>query len=137
LLSDSDIGYAGSNLGYNKNSWNNPGTNDIEAWSYHDLYEDEITGVKGLGIDSVWDCQINHYRGYWWEDIEYFGYARYFELLGWDADSWDDYDLTPETEGMYWDDLTKEQQAAATQLCYHRDLWDEISIQYWDPLLSE
>ena len=114
-------------------SWNNPGTHDLEAWAHHNLYDAEQAGARALGMDaSMWDCSVNHYAGFWWEDLEYYGQASYFRLLGWDADAWDTHDLEPETEDLYWDDLTQVQQAAATQLCYHRDLWDEISLQYWE-----
>ena len=42
------------------------------------------------------------------------------EILGWDEDSWDNDGDAPDTEDMYWDELTPEQQAAAVQLCYFR-----------------
>ena len=113
-------------------TWNNPGTADVEAWSYHDLYEKETVGVLELGMDDeMWDCHVNHYYGYWWEDIEYYGYDLYFAALGWDVDSWDNDAQMPKTEDMYWDELSLAQQAAATQLCYFRDLWDSVSIPEW------
>jgi len=132
LLSDNDRIHATNNLGYDQNTWNNPGTADVEAWSYHDLYEKETVGVLELGMDDeMWDCHVNHYYGYWWEDIEYYGYDLYFSALGWDVDSWDNGAQMPKTEDMYWDELSLAQQAAATQLCYFRDLWDSVSIPEW------
>mmetsp|Transcript_11354 Transcript_11354/g.17998 ORF Transcript_11354/g.17998 Transcript_11354/m.17998 type:complete len:128 (-) Transcript_11354:176-559(-) len=123
--------HATSNLGYDRKGWNKPGTNGVEAWSFHDLYENEMVGAQGLGIDDeMWDCHINHYDGYWWEDIEYYGYAQYFNELGWSAEAWDNGEH-PETEDLYWDELTSKQQAAAAQLCWHRDLWNEESIPMW------
>ena len=114
-------------------TWNNPTNADIEAWSYHDLYDNELAGVQALGMnDETWDCHINHYFGYWWEDVEYFGYDEYFTVLGWDVKSWESEAPRPETENMYWDDLTPDQQAAAAQLCYFRDLWDMVPIPNWE-----
>ena len=113
----------------NFKTWNEPGSAAVEDWSYHDLYEEEIVGLDGLGISGdTWDCHINHYFGYWWQDIVYYGYDQYFEVLGWDVNNWDSSGELPETEDMYWDELTKEQQDAASQLCYFRDLWDGVSI---------
>lgn len=49
-------------------------------------------------------------------------------LLGWSANSWDNNGQLPDTEDMFWDELTPKQQAATTQLCYFRDLWDSVLI---------
>jgi len=112
----------------NFKTWNEPGSAAVEDWSYHDLYEEEIAGLKGLGISGdAWDCHINHYFGYWWQDIVYYGYDQYFAVLGWDVNNWDSGEL-PATEDMYWDELSPEQKEAASQLCYFRDLWDGVSI---------
>ena len=87
-----------------------------------------MAGAQGLGIDEeMWDCHINHYSGYWWEDIVWMGLDQYFTILGWDAGNWH-YDETPETEDMYWDELTVKQQMAATQVCFFRDLWNTVPI---------
>ncbi|KAL7525331.1 hypothetical protein ACHAXR_000959, partial [Thalassiosira sp. AJA248-18] len=118
-LGGSDLSYASNNLGYDRDTWNLPGTGDIEAWSYHDLYDIEVAGAQGLGIDSeMWDCHINHYFGYWWEDIEYYGYDEYLTGLGWKVESWDNCAPAPDSEDKYWDELTPRQQAGATQVCY-------------------
>ena len=37
----------------------------------------------------------------------------------------------PETDDMYWDDLTSEQQQAAGQLCFSKELWDEVPLPDW------
>ena len=75
-----------------------------------------------------WDCHINHYEGYWWDDMVYYGYDEYYTVLGWNANNWDNNGELPESEGLYWDQLTPEQQAAASQVCYFRDLWDGVSL---------
>ena len=107
------------------------GTNDIESWSYHDLYAGEISGLDSLGIsDAQWDCWINHYMGYWWEDIVSEGLEEYFTELGWDSSLWDE-GLEPPSEDKYWDELTLLERAAARQLCYTNDLWDGIPMAQW------
>lgn len=133
LLSDKEMEFARENLGYSRKTWNDPSTATIEKWSYHDLHDDEIAGVEGLSMtDEAWDCHVNHYFGYWWEDVEYYGYSEYFVALGWDAESWDGDATPPDTEDLYWEELTARQRAAATQLCYFKDLWDVISIPDWE-----
>ena len=93
----------------------------MEDWAFHDLYETERNGIVGLGMnEDVWDCHVNHYFGFWWEDIVKFQLDKYYSVLGWDEDSWDNDKDAPHTEAMYWDELTPEQQAAAVQLCYFR-----------------
>ena len=133
MLSDTDKGYAKDNLSYDKTSWNVPGTNSVEGWSFHDLYDDEVEGALHLGLDSdTWDCHINHYYGYWWEDLEKDGHDRHFSVLGWNEDMWDNETSYPETDYMYWDELSPAQQAAAEQVCYFRELWDMIDITNWE-----
>ena len=79
----------------------------------------------------MWDCHINHYFGYWWKDIERRGLDQQFALLGWNIDIWDNEATEPDTEDMYWDELTREQQAAAARVCYNRDLWDTVPLPQW------
>lgn len=131
-LSDSDRTASQDSLGYSKYSWNNVGTNDIENWRYSDLYSDEAAAVDGLGIDSdQWDCHINHYIGYWWNDIENLGIDIYLFVLGWTEESWDHDGSKPESNDMYWNDLSAIQQEAARQLCYSEELWDVVPMVYW------
>lgn len=51
--------------------------------------------------------------------------------MGWTEKAWDEYDDPPESDGKYWPDLTPEEQAAAFEVCYFREVWDEVSLQYW------
>ena len=96
------------------------------------MYSNELAGAQGLGItEAMWNCHVNHYTGLWWEDIERYGYDQYFIALGWTVDSWDNGAHAPETEDLYWDELTPEQRAAATQLCYTREVWDSVPISDW------
>ena len=76
------------------------------------------------------DCHINHYLGHWWEDLEELEVAQYYAILGWNIDSWDEELYIPETEDMYWDELTSEQQQAAGQLCFSKELWDRVPLPW-------
>ena len=58
----------------------------------------------------------------------------YFNMLGWNQESWDggDEDNVPETESMYWEELSQEEQEAARQICYSAELWNGIAILNWE-----
>ena len=119
-------------LGYTPQIWNRPGLYQLESWAFYELHEDEQSGAEGLGInEAMWDCHINHYHGYWWQDLQALNLDQYFIALGWNATMWDEGDSTPDTNDMYWDELIQEQQAAATQVCFTQDLWDEIPLPEW------
>jgi len=133
MLSDIDQSYAVDKLEYSQNTWNNPGSNSVEEWSFHDLYDSEVEGALGLGLDSeAWDCHINHYYGYWWSELVEKGIDRYYSVLGWDEDKWDNGTSPAETEGMEWDDMSEEQREAAEQVCFFRELWNGLPIPQWD-----
>ena len=124
-------------MGYTQETWDIPGSNELEGTSYVDLDNNEKTGVMtllGLTAEEVYDCHINHYHGYWWADLVESGYDIYYALLGWNEDSWDNDGDAPNTEDMYWNELTIHQQVAAGQICYFRDLWDGISIPEWEEM---
>lgn len=61
LLSDADKA-SGTTLGYTLETWNQPGSNAIEALSYFTIgqtNEQQIAAIGGLGMDEVsWDCFI-------------------------------------------------------------------------------
>ena len=40
-------------------TWDRPGTSDLEYWKYADLYDDEKIGAEALGIDEdMWGKRI-------------------------------------------------------------------------------
>ena len=123
---------AQNSLGYSKYSWN-VFDNDIEKWAYADLYADEATAVDNLGINrDQWDCWINHYIGYWWSDLELLGITTHLQVLGWNEGMWEGNGNIPETENMYWDELSAAQQAAANEICYSEFTWDRIPLKQWE-----
>ena len=110
-----------------------PGTSDLENWRFADLVDNEQAAAGGLGInEAMWDCHINHYKGYWWQELEQL--QQYFVLLGWDMSMWDDGVSTPETHGMKWYELTANQRAAAKQVCFSKALWNASSLTEWTSL---
>eukprot|EP00581_Thalassiosira_minuscula_P033287 CAMPEP_0183786878 /NCGR_PEP_ID=MMETSP0739-20130205/67254_1 /TAXON_ID=385413 /ORGANISM="Thalassiosira miniscula, Strain CCMP1093" /LENGTH=381 /DNA_ID=CAMNT_0026030943 /DNA_START=201 /DNA_END=1346 /DNA_ORIENTATION=- len=129
-LKETERQVAEISLGYSEDTWNKPGSNHKEGSRFDDLEEDEKGGVIMFGLnEEKWDCHINHYLAYWWEDMEELGFDQYLIALGWQQDNWDDEDLPPaETEDLYWEKLTPKQQAAARQLCWFEEVWDGASI---------
>ena len=133
-LSETDRSVATFYLSYTEESWNLPGSNsEIEEISYVDLTNNGKAGVISLGMtEEVYDCYINHYYGYWWSDLEEVGLDQYYSILGWNADLWDNDDGdVPNTEDLYWSELTSEQQIAASNVCFFEDLWNGESIPDW------
>lgn len=132
-LSAANSAIAQNGLNYIKYSWNVIGKNDIESWAYSDLYAAEAAAVDSLGISKdQWDCWINHYRGFWWDDLQIMGITTHLEVLGWTESMWDSNGaMLPESEDLYWVELTVEQQEAAKHICYIEELWDGIPLKKW------
>ena len=78
--------------------------------------------------DHIWDCHVNHYSGYYWQDLVVRSLDQYLTALGWDQSSWDNDGPTPESDDLYWEGLSAAQQHAAKQLCYSEDEWNEVPI---------
>jgi hypothetical protein len=129
---DASVTGIAESIGYTKYSWNVMGENDIEQWRYSDLLPDEATAVDKLGISSdQWDCWINHYAGYWWADLETMGITSHLQVLGWNESMWDGDGSKPDTDYLYWYELSANQQAAAKQICYSEQLWDGVPLKKW------
>ncbi|KAL7526048.1 hypothetical protein ACHAXR_001289 [Thalassiosira sp. AJA248-18] len=122
---------AKSSLGYIRNSWNNFFYNEIENNMFEELPVTEQQGVETLGLDAAtWDCYINHYIGYYWSGLEAERIANY-EILGWNETMWAEELDVPDTEEMYWDELSPQQQQAALNVCYSKNSWDGIPLGEW------
>ena len=81
---------------------------------------------------EIWDCHINHYSGYYWADLEEGGIDQYYSVLGWNINNWENDGPVPDTEDAYWDELSPGQQAAASAVCYSKDLWNGNVITDWE-----
>ena len=115
-------------------TWNSPLNNELEDFIFDELYDNAQSGAISLGFgDEKWDCHVNHYFGWWWEEMEDIGLDQHLTTLGWDETTWDNDGPKPESEGLYWEGLSDEQQGAASQLCYFEELWNaEETIPEWD-----
>ncbi len=124
-------------LGYDEHSWNSVGTNPWEQDSYESIQSNAplvIASIRGLGFTAdVWDCYMNHYRDYSWQELADDGVILFAILLGWNEDMWDT-STSPAMEYMFWDDLTIGEQQAAVEFCFTKEQWDNIPLQDWDSL---
>ena len=110
-------------LRYTQSTWNTPGTNSRESAAFGSLSAAEQTAAATFGLgEESWDCWINHYEGYDWDDLTSEGVAQYLQVLGWDRDSWDGDDDPPSSDDEWWADLTLAEQSAAGELCYFQEL---------------
>jgi hypothetical protein len=132
-LTSADKQYATHLLNYNEYSWDNPMTNSIEMTAYRALSSKLQSGLSALEITpSQWDCHVNHYYGYYWDDLMKAGLHIHFAMLGWDRESWDYENVThPDVEGMTWSELSEKQKVIAKELCYFRETWDELPLSRW------
>ena len=82
-------------------------------------------------IETIQDCWVNHYVGLFWSSLEERGLETYYIALGWSVESWEGGAEKPATEDLYWDELSLDQQNAATNLCYFKNLWNQDLIGDW------
>ena len=131
-LSAVEQNVAGSMLGYTEDTWNDFGTAIVEKNTFLNLSPDQREGALELGFYThTWDCFMNHYLSYYWssfhEDLRVA-----IETLGWTEEMWaDDSTTVPASEDKIWADLTPEEKAAATRLCYFKEIWDGQDITSW------
>jgi hypothetical protein len=71
--------------------------------------------------------------GYSWAELDLYGISVHFEALGWDENAWDGNNPNnfPDSEDTEWAGLSSSEKAAAEQLCYFQELWDEESFSDW------
>ena len=121
-------------LDYGEWKWDYPGYyEDIEDTSF--AWQEDIDVLEQMGFNQyTWDCWINHYSDYTWEELECFGLDSAYMKLGWSKETWDSWDEDdwPEQEFTNWTLLYEEEQIAATELCYFPELWDQIPLEDWD-----
>ena len=150
-LSD-DSKDAATVLGYNNNAnndWDLPNTNPIEKSAFFSLTDDQKEAAKTLGFpiepyvgidlnnyedSDTWDCYVNHYGGYGWDELVEYDLAQYWEALGYNSKHWEENSTEeiPPAAGEFWDGLTEDEQAAAASLCYFEQTWNEDpTIDLW------
>lgn len=128
-------------LGYDERSWNSLGVNPWEVYSYKSIQSDAssliIDSIQRIGFtEDVWDCYINHYRDFTWQELADEGVIVFAAILGWNEEMWDGFTSSPETELMLWDDLTIGQQQAAAEFCFTKEIWNKVSLDDWEVVSS-
>lgn len=126
-------------LGYrSERSWDNVGSNSIERLSYETIglrSPKRASAIRRLmeEAEESWDCYVNHYDDYSWEELEKYELVETFTTLGYDEYSWmDDKAPRPDVENENWVDLRPEERLAAEYICYFQELWDEIPLPDWE-----
>ncbi len=105
---------------------------DVEWDVFADLSAAKQAGVASLGVgEAAWDCFLNHYTALYWEELQYAGVAQFYAVLGWTEIMWDEEEEEPDTEDLYWEELSAEQQDSVYSLCYFQKTWDWISLEEW------
>lgn len=140
-------------LDYDKKSWNLPGKSELELLDFFTINQtsfddgtvavgkkanletpiDVIMNVLNITEEDIWDCHINHYRFWDWDELVNDSLATYYETLGWTNESFsnEDWDVPP-SEEKEWFELTEEEREAAEYLCYFPELWaGDVEIPDW------
>ena len=89
--------------------------------------------VSIFSLYSFFSSITHQFNEYYWNGF-YGDFKVAIETLGWTVDSWD-YSTSdpPATESKSWEELSNEERAAATLLCYFRETWDDVPItEYFD-----
>lgn len=136
-----DVKWIAETLRYTEETWNLPGSASIEALSFDAI---EISGIAGGGVainamglnEEQWDCNINHYTYYDWEELEVEGVQVFYLALGWSEASWNGESGPPQSEDEFWSDLSDGQREAAEALCYQCELWNGSPLPTWSAICS-
>jgi len=120
-------------MNYTQDTWNELGLLLAERNTFLNLPGEQREGAAELGFYShTWDCFMNHYEAYYWSSFHN-DLQVAIETLGWTEEMWtsDDSDVGPESESRFWVDLTPEEKAAATRLCYFEETWNRVPVTEW------
>lgn len=125
-------------LGYDKELWNQPLSNEIEWYAFNSIgeafSEEVVNTIIDMGFtQSSWDCWVNHYIDFTWGDFVYYEFEESMMALGWDEAGWESVDPNdwPESENKSWDELTYEERMAAKDICYKQEMFDKLPITEW------
>ena len=116
-------------LDYTPITWNVHGLAPVETLGWWQFSSDQKAGAEALGFtENTWDCYINHYMTYTWDELAAFGLTSSIETLGWSQDSWEGNGESPDTESKWWGQLTNAEKDAARNLCYFEDNWNQADM---------
>ena len=132
LLNESKQAIANSSLEYVNTTWNMPGTASIEDLDYFSISDAQKRAVLSLGFvgEDDWDCYINHYDYYDWDELLDDGVQIFYLMLGWTEKSWEGKESSPPSEEKDWDELASCEQIAADELCFFEEIWDRLLPVY-------
>lgn len=129
-----------SGIGYNEARWNFVERSPAEKLSFDALLSSQQTTLARLGFDEKsYDCCLNHYDYYSWTDLErgsvddqrLRSVISALATLGHDQGTWDNDEPNPATDDRSWEELSAEQRAAATTLCYSKETWNGDDLSTW------
>jgi hypothetical protein len=92
----------------------------------------QFEALFDIGFDEweVYDCYVNHYQDYWWDELD-IPILQAYQTLGWDQLHWNGLKPPPDSDGKDWYELTQEEQRAAIELCYLPETWSLLSLDFW------
>ena len=131
-LSNSQKGFA-LQAGWDQESWNVPDKAGMEYTPFAKLEDEQRQALLSMGFyKEQYDCYINHYYGYSWDELTQYGLAEYYLAFGWTESNYmlDD-PVQPDAWDSSWDSLTDDQKEAADQLCWFKEIWQEMTIEDW------
>jgi hypothetical protein len=116
-------------IGFTKarKSWAQQGRDeDIESKSWTSLSNSIRANAAIVGFtEDTWDCHINHYNDYSWEELATDNLTEYFETIGYTTEIWEGEDTDLDVDDEDWEDISEEAQAALEEICWTEDLWDD------------
>ena len=133
---------AATKLNWDSNSWDQPGTAAVERVSWANLGSEQQGFAKIIGFDTddaeaIWDCYVNHFRGYTWAELAAIHKSISWFVLGWNQTTWSVGSSSSSSyDGDLWAELSAQEQTAATDLCYNEELWDGLEFTAWNSLAS-
>lgn len=121
--------------GWTEDTWNLKDGVDSEnaAMPFADLLETTRQAMMDMGFyEEQYDCWVNHYEGYTWEELVTYELNGYFEAFGFNSDNFMKEGASPpDAYQADWDELTDHMKNAAYHLCWFQELWDEEPVAEW------
>jgi hypothetical protein len=119
-------------VGWTEETWNSPFASDLAYNSFGDLGDDARTALLAMGFsEETYDCYVDHYYGYTWEELQEYDMAQYFEELGWTQILFEQGNQPPMWSEGDWSLLNDVQKAAADELCWFQEIWESTPLSDW------
>ena len=85
---DEDTIQLAKSIGYDESSWNALGSNPWEIYSFSTIQSDGssmvVDSIQAIGFtEEVWNCYMNHYRDFTWQELADEGVVVFAVVLGW------------------------------------------------------